>query len=59
MVVDKDEVKWSKTGDIGYLNSNGELFVSGRANDYSIINNKKELKKILKIKEVKVEKNID
>lgn len=39
--IDKDEVKWSKTGDIGYLNSNGELFVSGRANDYSIINNKK------------------
>lgn len=53
--IDKDEVKWSKTGDIGYLNSNGELFVSGRANDYSIINNKKELKKILKIKEIKYE----
>lgn len=39
--VDKNGIKWSKTGDIGYLNNNGELFVSGRANDYSIINNKK------------------
>lgn len=39
--VDKNGIKWSKTGDIGYLNNNGELFVFGRANDYSIINNKK------------------
>ena len=39
--VDKNGIKWSKTGDIGYLNNNGELFVSGRASDYSIINNKK------------------
>ena len=33
--------KWSRTGDIGIINENGELEVLGRAIDYSIVNNKK------------------
>lgn len=33
--------KWSRTGDIGIINNNGELNVLGRAIDYSIINDKK------------------
>ena len=33
--------KWSRTGDIGIININGELEVQGRAIDYSMINDKK------------------
>ncbi len=33
--------KWSRTGDIGYISSNGELFVLGRSNDFSLVNGKK------------------
>ena len=33
--------KWSRTGDIGVINTNGELEVQGRAIDYSMINDKK------------------
>ena len=38
---DKAGDKWSRTGDIGIIDENGELQVLGRAVDYSIINNKK------------------
>lgn len=33
--------KWSKTGDIGSINENGELEIFGRAGDFEIINGKK------------------
>ena len=33
--------RWSKTGDIGYVGSNGEVFILGRSNDFSMINGKK------------------
>ena len=33
--------KWSRTGDVGIINKNGELTVLGRAVDYSIVNDKK------------------
>ena len=38
--VDKNGTKWNCTGDIGYINENGELIVQGRATDYTIINGK-------------------
>lgn len=38
---DKLGIKWSCTGDIGYLNENGDLFVEGRKEDYTIVNNHK------------------
>lgn len=38
---DSNGVKWNCTGDIGYIDNNGELFVQGRASDYSTINGKK------------------
>ena len=34
-------VKWNRTGDIGKIDSEGNLFVYGRAEDYSIVNGKK------------------
>lgn len=34
-------VRWNQTGDLGYITENGELFVEGRASDYSIIDGKK------------------
>lgn len=39
--VDENGTKWNCTGDIGYIDENGELFVQGRATDYTIVNNKK------------------
>ena len=39
--VDSNNTKWSCTGDIGYIDKYGNLFVEGRASDYSIINDKK------------------
>lgn len=39
--IDKNGEKWNCTGDIGYINEKGELFVQGRASDYSIINGEK------------------
>ena len=39
--IDEAGDKWSRTGDIGIINNNGELTVLGRAIDYSIVNDKK------------------
>lgn len=39
--VDENGLKWNCTGDIGYIDENGNLFVQGRASDYSIINSEK------------------
>ncbi len=39
--IDKYGNKWNCTGDIGYVDENGELFVQGRATDYTIINGRK------------------
>lgn len=36
---DKNGDRWSKTGDIGYMNEDGSLVVLGRKSDYSIIEN--------------------
>lgn len=38
--VDETGERWSKTGDIGYMNEDGSLVVLGRKSDYSVINNK-------------------
>ena len=35
--IDKNGDRWSKTGDIGYMNEDGSLVVLGRKSDYSII----------------------
>ena len=34
---DADGNRWSKTGDIGYMNEDGSLVVLGRKSDYSVI----------------------
>ena len=39
--IDKNGRKWNCTGDIGYIDEKGNLFVEGRASDYSIINGEK------------------
>ena len=39
--VDQNGVKWNCTGDIGYIKETGELFVQGRANDFTVVNDKK------------------
>ena len=38
---DPSNVKWSCTGDIGYIDNEGNLFVQGRKSDYTIVNGKK------------------
>ena len=38
---DKYNRKWSCTGDIGYMNENGDLFVEGRKEDFTFVNDKK------------------
>lgn len=38
--VDENSERWSKTGDIGYMNEDGSLVVLGRKSDYSVINGK-------------------
>lgn len=37
---DEKNNRWSRTGDIGYMNEDGSLVVLGRKSDYSIINGK-------------------
>lgn len=39
--VDENGTKWNCTGDIGHIDENGELYVHGRATDFTIINGKK------------------
>lgn len=39
--VDQNGVKWNCTGDIGFIKETGELFVQGRANDFTVVNGKK------------------
>lgn len=39
--VDEAGTKWSCTGDIGYIDEEGNLFVQGRASDYSVVNDQK------------------
>lgn len=39
--IDKNGTKWNCTGDIGYIDEKGNLFVQGRASDYSMINEEK------------------
>lgn len=39
--VDSNGIKWHCTGDIGRVDDDGNLFIEGRASDYSIINGKK------------------
>lgn len=38
---DKNGVIWNCTGDIGHIDENGELFIHGRASDFTIIKDKK------------------
>ena len=38
--LDKDRI-WCKTGDVGYVNENGELFILGRESDTTVINGTK------------------
>lgn len=38
---DKEGNRWNCTGDIGYIDESGELFVLGRASDFTVINDKK------------------
>lgn len=38
--VDANGTKWYCTGDIGYIDEDGKLFIEGRANDYSIVEGK-------------------
>lgn len=50
--IDSNGKRWNCTGDIGYMDNNGNLYVEGRASDYSIINGEKiynfDVERILK-----------
>ena len=39
--IDENGHKWNCTGDIGYIDAKGNLFVQGRASDYTIVNGEK------------------
>lgn len=38
---DSDGIVWNKMGDAGYFDENGELYVLGRADDYTLVNGKR------------------
>lgn len=38
---DPSNVKWNCTGDVGYIDNEGNLFVQGRKSDYTVVNGKK------------------
>lgn len=38
---DENGIKWSCTGDIGYFDKDGNLYVLGRASDFSVVNGEK------------------
>ena len=38
---DKNGVKWNCTGDVGYIDKNGQLYIEGRTSDFTIVNDKK------------------
>lgn len=38
---DSNNVKWYCTGDIGYIDQDGNLFIQGRKSDYSVVNGDK------------------
>ena len=38
--IDENGDRWSKTGDVGYMNEDGSLVVLGRKSDYSVIDGK-------------------
>lgn len=40
-LTDEFGTKWSCTGDIGYVDKDGNLYVQGRASDYTIVNGEK------------------
>ena len=50
--IDEHGKRWNRTGDIGYIDSDGNLFVDGRASDCSFVNDKKvynfDLEKVVK-----------
>ena len=39
--IDNDGIRWSQTGDIGYMDEYGNLFVEGRMSDYTMVDSKK------------------
>lgn len=39
--IDENGQKWNCTGDIGYIDEKGNLFVQGRASDYTVVNGEK------------------
>lgn len=57
--IDEKGIKWNCTGDIGYIDEKGNLFVQGRASDYSTINGEKiynfDIEKIImELNEIKI-----